>query len=214
MTGLNGIRRMLEMKFAPGARRKTERIMKKRMVGMSMLALVLAGCWQKSLHPFYTATDVVTDPKLYGTWTEQKESDGNRTTWTFTNAGDKRLEVVTQDKESKHEFEGRLFKLGGEVLLDLEGKARALSTIPAHHLLRVQIGQELKLAPLNTDWVQTWLRKNPGSLAHIALVDPEHRDDRDKDELVLTAETKALQKFVREHINDTNFFVEPTVLKK
>ena len=48
----------------------------------------------------------------------------------------------------------------------------------------------------------------------MTIVDPEHRDDRDKDEIVLTADTKALQKFVREHLNDEDFFVGDSVLKK
>jgi hypothetical protein len=189
--------------------------MKTRTSCLLLTTLLLAGCWQKSMNPFYTNKDVIAEPILAGTWTEGKESDSNRTTWSFMDMGDKRFDVVVQDKEAKYEFEGRLFKLGADRFLDFEGKGRGMSVIPAHHLFRVfEIGTELKLAPLNPDWVQTWLRKNPGTLAHIAVVDPEHRDNRDKDELVVTADTKALQKFVREHMNDKDFFADATVLKK
>ena len=178
------------------------------------LTVLLAGCWQKSVSPFYMEKDLISEPKLAATWMEETESDGNRTTWTFSDAGGRRFDVVMQNKEEKHEFEGHLFKLGATRFLDLEGKTRGVSTIPSHHLFRVELGAELKVAPLNMEWVQKWLRENPSTLAHIVLIDPEHRDDRDKDELVLTADTKALQKFVLAHLNDKEFFIEATVLKK
>jgi hypothetical protein len=188
--------------------------MKTRTSCLLLITTLLAGCWQKSVNPFYTAKDLIAEPKLAGTWTEGKEPDGNRTTWSFTDAGEKRFDLAIQDKNEKHEFDARLFKIGDERFLDLEAKGRGLSTIPAHHLFCVlAIEPELKLAMLNTDWVQKWLRNHPGALAHIAVVDPEHRDDRDKDELVLTADTKALQNFVHEHWKDEDFFTEPTVLK-
>jgi len=179
------------------------------------MTVLLAGCWQKSANPFYTAKDVVAEPKLAGTWMEEQEPDGNRTTWTFAAASDQRLDVVVQNKSEKYEFEGCVFKLGEDRFLDFEGKTRGVSVIPTHHLFKiVELGGELKLAALNTDWVQKWLRKNPSALAHIAIADPEHREDREKDELVLTADTKALQQFIREHLNDKDFFLEATVLKK
>jgi len=189
--------------------------MKKQIIGLAAVAVLLAGCWQKSVYPFYTEKDLIGDPKLAGTWSEKADAEGNRNTWSFMDVGEKRLEVVVQDKNTKYEFEVRLFKLGDARFLDFEGKARGISTVPAHHLFRVvELGNELKLAPLNTDWVQKWLRKNPGALSYVTLIDPEHRDDREKDELVLTADTKALQKFVREHLNEKDFFVEPTLMTK
>jgi len=178
------------------------------------LAVLLTGCWQKSVHSFCTEKDAVSEPKLIGTWTEDAEPEGNRTTWTFAALNDKRFGVVMQNKDEKYEFEGTLFKLGSERFLDLEGKTRSMSTIPSHHLLRVELGADLKIAMLNTEWVQKWLRANPDALAHIALVSTEHRENREKDELVLSADTKALQKFILAHKDDKEFFVEPVTMKK
>jgi hypothetical protein len=47
----------------------------------------------------------------------------------------------------------------------------------------------------------------------VAVVNPEHRNEHDQDDLVLTATTEALQKFLREHWNDKELFNGPTVLK-
>jgi hypothetical protein len=48
----------------------------------------------------------------------------------------------------------------------------------------------------------------------VAVIDPDHRGDRDKDELVLTANTQTLQAFVKEHAKDKDFFVDPTTLQR
>jgi hypothetical protein len=188
--------------------------MKIRTSCLLVLTVLLAGCWQKSVHPFYTEKDVIFDPQLAGTWTEGTESDGNRTTWTFTNMGGRRFDAVMQDKDTKYEFRAIMFKLGEERFLDFEGKSRDIGIIPSHHLLRMELGAELKLATLNPDWMEKWLRANPGTLAHFALEDAENRNDRDKDQLVLSADTKALQKFILAHKDDKEFFVEPVILKK
>ena len=179
-----------------------------------LVIVLLAGCWQKSVHPFYTAGDVIAEPRLAGKWTEDKDSE-DKMIWTFAPAGEKRFNVTAQSKDEKYEFEGHVFKLGNDRFLDLEGKARGFSSVPAHHLFRiVELGSELKMTGLNTDWMEKFLKKNPNALAHMTIVDPEHRDDRNKDEIVLTADTKTLQKFVREHLNDEDFFVGDSVLKK
>src|ERR1051325_3539429 len=179
---------------------------------------LLAGCWQKSLNPFYTANDVAFDQKLIGGWTEQKESnetnESQRNVWTFAEAPNSSYTLDIKDGETTRHYEAHLFKLDGHRLLDLMPIERTVSTIPAHNLFKVvQMGPTLELALLNPDWMHQWLRKNPAALAHIAVVDPEHRDDREKDELVLTADTKALQKFLREHWDEAELFTDAMKFK-
>jgi hypothetical protein len=183
------------------------------------MTLALTGCWQKSASPFYTAGDIVAEPALAGVWQEPKndESSGesDRPIWEFVPGGGNRFDVVIRTRDEHYEYDGDVFKLGDERFLDLGGQSRSVGSIPAHHLFKlVATGPELKLAPLNTDWMQKWLRNNPRTLVHISVVDPEHRDDRDRDERILTADTAALQKFVREHKADEDFFAGPIVLKR
>lgn len=188
--------------------------MKIRTSCLVVLALLLAGCWQKSVHPFYTEKDIVFDHQLAGKWTEGTGPEENPNTWTFTNIGGRRFDAVVQSKDSKYEFRATMFKLGEEHFLDFEGKSRDIGIIPSHHLLRIQLGSEIKLAMLNPDWMQKWLRANPGTLEHFTLEDPEHPQDRENAEVVLSAQTKALQKFILAHKDDKEFFVEPVTLRK
>lgn len=189
--------------------------MKLQATCLLLLTVLLAGCWQKSVHPFYTEKDLIEEPKLAGAWILQTDSDDDRTSCTITAAGDKRYAVAVQNKEGRWEYEARLFKLDGERFLNLESKLRSESTVPAHHAFRiVELGEQLKFAPLYSHVVRGRLRKNPGALAHAVVSDPAERGNGAKDEWVLTADTKALQKFLREHMNDKDLFLDSLVLKK
>jgi hypothetical protein len=42
---------------------------------MLMAVVLLTGCWQKSVYPFYKDKDVYFDEKLLGTWREDKSDD-------------------------------------------------------------------------------------------------------------------------------------------
>ena len=182
--------------------------MKLRTLCLLLGAGLLAGCWQKSLNAFYTPGDVIPDEKLVGTWHEKKESAGEKgQVWTFISGEDKSYKLEIKNEDESHHYEAHLFKLDGHRLLDIMPTERTVSTIPAHNLFRVtEIGTNLQVACLNIDWMQKWLRKNPSSLPHVAIIDPENRDDREKDELVLIADTKALQTFLGQHWNDSDLF--------
>jgi hypothetical protein len=175
------------------------------------MAMLMAGCWQKSVHPFYTTKDLVAEPKLSGTWKEQKDGDeDNKMMWTFNDATALRFDLTIRKGDEKQEYDAHVFRLEGARFLDIMSRNREASTLPMHHLFKLEeAGATLKIRALNTEWVQTWLRKNSNVLAHMTIVDPEHRDDREQDELVLTADTKALQSFLRMHLKDEEFFAKP-----
>ena len=193
--------------------------MKPRTTCLLLGTVLLAGCWQKSISPFYTGKDLVAEPKLAGVWREPRDpsetGEDSRATWEFTRGDDKRFDLVIWNKEDRQEYDAHVFKLGDERFLDIGSKSRAISATPVHHLFKLMsVEPDLKLAALNTDWMQKWLRQHPESLAHVAVSDLEHPEDRDKDELVLTAETKTLQSFVRQHARDENFFAESTPMQR
>ena len=74
---------------------------------------------------------------------------------------------------------------------------------PGHLLLHVaQLAPELKLAGCDYDWLQKYLEANPKALAH-------HDEDK---HILLTADTRALQRFVLKHIGEGELFGKSGVM--
>jgi hypothetical protein len=183
-----------------------------------LIALIaLAGC-VPSWNPFYTEKDLVFDAALVGTWRPVEAKETSKEDWAFTKAGDKLYQLQQTDEEGrKAAFEARLFQLNGKRFVDLyltkvEGddlKANAwasISLVPAHVLLKVeQIEPSLKLAATNPDWMQNFLKKDPGAIAHRVVADGS---------IVLAAGTGEIQKFVLAHLDDPDFFGGPMEMKR
>jgi len=182
---------------------------KHNLIAFASAAVLLCSCIP-SVNPFYTGKDVVFDARLLGTWQEKGKPD-DPDIWKFEKSGDlgyKLTVVEKHDKEGK--FDARLFKLKAECFLDLiptdcnyatnQAGLVGASMFPGHLLVRVtQFEPELKLALFDFDWLQKFLEKNPKALAHRA---------EDKS-IVLTAETRDLQKFVLKHLGDGELFDKP-----
>lgn len=186
--------------------------MKKRhLIVVAAAALLLSACIP-SVNPFYTDKDIVFDARLIGAW-QEKESDQPEA-WKFEQGEDKAYKLTTTDKEGKQgEFKVHLFKLKQDYFLDLvpsecnyatnQADLVAFAMFPGHLLMRVtQLEPELQLAGFDYDWLEKHLETNPKALAH-------HKDG---DRIVLTADTKALQRFVLKHFGDEELFDEPGVM--
>ena len=189
--------------------------MKNRLVWLACLAL--AGC-VPSWNSFYTEKDVVFDPALVGTWRPAEAKESSSEAWEFTTSADKLYQLAQTDEEGrKAVFEARLFKLKENFFLDLyltkvEGddvKMNAwagFSLVPAHLLLRVeQIVPALKLAVMNPDWMRTYLKQHSDAIAHRVVADGN---------IVLTASTDELQKFVLAHLDDKDFIGDGMEMKR
>ena len=176
---------------------------------------MFTGCWQKSVHPFYMSRDVIFEEKLLGEWRETEKDDGG-TTWVFSKGqGPNSYIVKISDKETKLDCDGRLFKLGDTVLMDFYSRNRSVLDMPAHTVMRVQeLGASLRLQLLSPTWMKNRLQVHPKEIAHFIGRDPENPDDPDKGDYILTADTAALQKFLKEHMSADGFWEEPGVLKK
>lgn len=172
-------------------------------------AALLCSCIP-SVNPFYTAKDVVFDPRLLGAWQEKDKAD-NPDVWKFESTTNNMYRLTVTEKEGKHgQFDARLFKLQQEYFLDLipadcefatnQADLVASSMFPGHLLVRVsQLEPELKLAFFDFDWLQKYLEKNPKTLAH----------RQEGDRLLLTASTRDLQRFVLKHLGEGELFEKP-----
>jgi hypothetical protein len=179
------------------------------------LALLFTGCWQKSLHPFYKDGDLTVDEQFVGAWHEVKENNEKGMVWTVTKeerAKTYRLKV--EEDNLKLDYEARLFKLGEDTLLNLYSRGRPVAEIPAHNLFKVINTDPLKLQIVETDWVKKYLKDHPDEIDHHVILDPENPDKNDPSEIVLTAKTEQLQKFIRAHTKAEGFWSETVEFKK
>jgi hypothetical protein len=160
-----------------------------------------------SVNPFYTDKDVVTDPRLAGTWVETGKKE-RAVIWDFAPATNNACAVALRDDDGKSgKFEGHLFKLGKEMFLDVtpteckfddkQAGFANIAMLPGHLLFRVKLADaKFSMAVCNPDWIKKFLEKNPAAIAH-RVVDGS---------VILTAETAALQKFVVQHLGKDELF--------
>lgn len=183
----------------------------RKLIGPSVvtLALALTGCIP-SVHPFYTEQDLISKPGLLGTWVEKGKTDGSEN-WTFEAGGTNEYRLtVTEKEDKKGKFSAHLFKLKDDYFLDLiptdcslapdQADLVSFALFPGHLLVRVvQFEPELKLAFFDFDKLGKLLKDKPGALAH-------HQEN---DRVLLTADTRALQAFVLQHLGEGELFGEP-----
>jgi hypothetical protein len=171
------------------------------------IMLLIVGC-VPSLHPLFTEKDLVFEPSLVGTWV----GEGDKTTWTFQKAEDDAYELVYAEGKVPAKFDAHLLRLGKSLFLDIypadteihekiDNDFYQFHLIPAHTFSKVWIeGDVLHLGMLDHDWLKKMIDNKKVNISH------ERLSDEPSPMIVLTASTKALQKFVLKYAEDTEAF--------
>jgi len=180
-----------------------------------LLLCLLAACGPVlSIHPLYTDKDVVFDPALVGTWIDPQ--DTSSAPIIFERGSNDSYRAITRlDKNANVDqiFEAHLVKLNGRLFLDAVQTKNRMSgqeedmgiAVPGHLFARVSIeGDSLRLDLLDQDWIKDKLETRKISIAH---------EELDGD-IVLTASTPELQRFVLGHVNDKGAFEESEPLQR
>ena len=193
--------------------------MKTKTMLFYLSACLLVGCVPVlSLHPLFTEKDVVFEEKLLGAWAD--DSDG---VWEFKSIDEpeKAYEFRLTDKEGKRGlFVARLVKLEEKLFLDVMAKQfpcseedveetgfmyNAFFFVPAHMFMRVDsIEPKLAMRWADVDKVKELLEKDPNAVRHEVL----------EDNVVLTASTRELQRFVLKYSEDHEVFSSEVALHR
>jgi hypothetical protein len=180
---------------------------------LGLAAALLAGCVTLSVYPYYTAKDVTFDPALVGVWADPGETNANRESWTFEKVGEQAYRLTVTDKDKHTEYDACLFQLKGYTFLDCLPRERSDCLIPGHVLLRVdRLQPVLEMRLLNYDWLGKLIEKEPKAIRHVRV--PGHGQKADDEMLVLTADTKELQKFVLKHLQTEVAWGDKLVMKR
>jgi hypothetical protein len=176
-------------------------------------ALLLTGCWQKSVYPFFKEKDVFVDDKLIGSW---RDAENEEAIWKFEKGEVANVyKLHIEDKETKIDADAQLFKMGEGKFMDLRSRNRGILDMPAHTLLQVlELGETFKLQIVSQGWVRNRLQLHPKEIANVFAGDPEHPEDAEKGEFILTAGTDELQKYVLAHMKEEGFWDKPGELKR
>jgi hypothetical protein len=162
--------------------------------------------------PFYTEKDLAFDKALVGSWTNAKEAGEH---WKFEKDGEQAYQLTYSNDGGASVMQAHLFKLDGQTFLDLftaETKDIQPPPIPAHCLLRAQVNAStIGLTPLDYEWLNNWLAKNPKDLRHHIIRAGKNSEDT---RLVLTADTADLQRFIVKHLKTEDAWKEGLELKR
>jgi hypothetical protein len=162
---------------------------------------LLQGCIVKSVHPFYSESDVLFKESFLHTWVDQ---DSRR--WTINRVKEKpNAYEMRCNKDGKDAvFVAHLFKLENELYLDFLPLASDnegltifdLHLLPTHSVGRVEIinDRELQIKWFNEEWLTSLFNDNKIKISHETI--PDFNDKEKNNYYVLTASTQELQKFI------------------
>jgi hypothetical protein len=173
------------------------------------LFLALTSCIP-SQYPLYIEQDVRFDPAVLGAWIDEESGE----TWEITRAGDKKYKIVQTERDGKtSEYSAHLFLMGNQTFFNLTPK-KSFDFQPGiddphlltpHFFIRLsRDGTAFRASTLNPDWLRVFLEKNPASVRYQKI----------NEEIMLTAPTSELRKFVLAHLETPGAFTKPVIFKQ
>jgi hypothetical protein len=113
----------------------------------------------------------------------------------------------------KTEFDTRLFKLGDQLFLDWLPRERPDGGVPVHHLVRVDAcSPQLTVRLFSSEWLEDHLEKHPRAIRHLVVPKPVGEDQGGQ--IVLTADTRELQRFLRKHLRTEAAWSDAETMRK
>jgi hypothetical protein len=204
------------------------------------MAVSSAACLT-SLHPWFTAEDLVFEPALVGTWVDAAEPD---TTWVFTRRDDATYTLVDSRNENEPDplnkaaakpkkvvatpLTARLMRLGGTRYLDIcagdewtDSSMLGYLLVNSHGLATVRLeGDALRVAFLDENRLEALLGEQRVVLPH-EMVDVDGNADQPPSRIhstarrvLLTASTSELQQFLAKYATDGAAFETEQVMRR
>ena len=160
---------------------------------------MMTGCSSiVSLSPFVTEKDATTDPALPGIWVDAEGKD----TFIIRQNGAAYAFTYIEKSGTAYKFDGRLWKIGDTLLLDLVTTNDAPFHLPVHFAMRVWVDRDtLRMAFYDTDWFKK-------------LVTEQLATRKVDDRTVITAAPEAVRAFYLAHAADVQACGEPDTLRR
>jgi hypothetical protein len=182
--------------------------------------MLLAGCIP-SLHPLYTDNDRIQMDEITGDWLSADSTSmyniiavaDHQPAYKLTYSESREKGDLSQRNTAAADFEVNLVKLGGATFMDFYpgdneslddmNTLLAIHLIPAHTFAKFRVTNDtLFIWRFDPDWLKKLFDENRIRISHEKL----------DDQIVLTASTRELQKFVTKYANDPEAYIYPEVL--
>ena len=181
-----------------------------------LLIIFLNGCVVPSIQPLYTHAEVVFEESMLGEW------EGKNSVWTFEKKNEHSYYLTYREGSDPindpssctyAEFEVHLVQLENNYFLDFlpinylntENLFLLSHLIETHSFAKIDIQKNrVSMTFFDYQWLEDLLERDPDVIEHI----------RFEENIVLTADTKELQEFVKAFASDEEALTSPFDLKR
>jgi hypothetical protein len=201
---------------------------KKKIVCALFTLLVVVSSCIPSLHPLYTKKDLVLNNTIEGTWISN-ESDKDQSIWEIEkydcgecngpqelypkNIDGKLYSLTNIQFNDTVVFELYILKLGDYFYFDFyphddyesDNELENMHLFPVHTFAKVDIeNNTINIKQFDLEFLEELIRQNKIKISH----------EKSGRNIILTAPTEELQKFVEKYADDENAFNDPIILKR
>jgi len=187
-----------------------KRINKIRLIIVSSI-LAFSSCGIFSLHPLYYKKDLIIKPEIVGTW--KKKGDIN--SYIMIDTVDQNFQFTRISNNDTIGFAMGLLMLNDQYFIDiLPTSISGLDMfdlmrnnfIPTHTFMKIDFTEDqILITEFDNDRLETLFKENKIRLAH----EFPWKTDKYSGEVVITASTNELQKFIARYANEANAFKTP-----
>jgi hypothetical protein len=120
--------------------------------------------------------------------------------------GDGQYTIAECDPQCKDEVNGMLFRLGGQLFLDIQENRKFTSGVFPHGVIRLRlVGDSVEVTPLDEDALKEGLEQKRYSLSYLSL---------EQKRILITASTSKLQQFLLRHGQDPQVWGETMTYRR
>ena len=202
----------------------------KTIIILGILSMLVSSCILSSLFPLYKESDLIRDDRIVGSWLTDKQED-HIDYWTFEwldtaetgsgwfgpdewakyNSG-KTYRLIATEDSLEQEFAAHLFELDGSTYIDfypvdfeVEHGFLSWHMVPVHIFSQIEIDEDkLIFYWFDPDYFADLIEQNKIKISHID----------NEGEILITASTDELQKFVKKYRNEVINFSEPDTIPR
>jgi len=202
----------------------------KTIIVILFLSMLVSSCVLSSLFPLYKESDLIRDDRIVGTWLAEEREDYIEY-WTFewvdtSEAGSsffgpgawekyntgKTYRVTVAENALEQEFAANLLELDGKTYMDfypvdfeIEHGFLAWHMVPVHLFSQIEIKEDnLIFYWCDVDYFKELIEQNKVKISHIS----------NKGEILITASTGELQRFIKKYGEEVFNYSEPDTIPR